>query len=77
MSVSSEIRASRPNDFCRVAGAGIAAWTRLVLTAVAKQWIARRDERILMQAPAHELQDIGLHRADVRRAVRTGRVEPR
>jgi uncharacterized protein YjiS (DUF1127 family) len=37
-------------------------------------WIAHRDERVLLQASAHQLRDIGIARTDVRCAVRSGRV---
>ena len=40
-------------------------------------WIARRDERILLQASARELKDIGLDRCDIRRAVRGELWRPR
>jgi uncharacterized protein YjiS (DUF1127 family) len=43
------------------------------LVAATKAWIARRDERILMQMPDYLLKDIGIGRADIRRAVRQGR----
>jgi uncharacterized protein YjiS (DUF1127 family) len=58
----------------RVAETGAAAWIRSVLRAGVRLWLARRDERVLMQAPAHQLTDLGIERADIRRAVRTGRV---
>ena len=49
--------------------------TRLepALAVATKPWIARRDERILMQMPDYLLKDIGIGRADIRRAVRQGR----
>jgi uncharacterized protein YjiS (DUF1127 family) len=40
-------------------------------------WIARRDERILLQAPPHQLEDIGIDHVDIRRAVRGWHVRPR
>jgi uncharacterized protein YjiS (DUF1127 family) len=43
------------------------------LVAATKAWIARRDERILMQMPDYLLKDIGIGRADIRRAIRQGR----
>jgi len=42
--------------------------------AAVRLWIAHRDERILLQASAHQLRDIGIVRADIRCAVRSGRV---
>lgn len=44
-----------------------------MLVAATKAWIARRDERILMQMPNYLLKDIGIGRADIGRAVRQGR----
>jgi uncharacterized protein YjiS (DUF1127 family) len=43
------------------------------LTARARAWTARRAERILMEMPDYLLKDIGIGRADIRRAVRQGR----
>jgi uncharacterized protein YjiS (DUF1127 family) len=43
------------------------------LVIATKVWIARHDERILMQMPDYLLKDIGIGRADIRRAVRQGR----
>ena len=71
---SNELPSSRSERARQTAIAGSAAWIRSVLAAVVKLWITRRDERILMQASAHQLNDLGIERADVRCAVRTGRV---
>jgi uncharacterized protein YjiS (DUF1127 family) len=43
------------------------------LVIATKAWIARRDERILMQMPDYLLKDIGIGRADIRRAIRQGK----
>jgi uncharacterized protein YjiS (DUF1127 family) len=50
--------------------ARIGSWLRAFLETALERWIARRDERILLQASASELKDIGLDRCDIRRAVR-------
>jgi uncharacterized protein YjiS (DUF1127 family) len=49
-------------------------WARVqpALAAAAKAWDARRAERVLMEMPDHLLKDIGVARADIRRAVRQG-----
>jgi uncharacterized protein YjiS (DUF1127 family) len=54
----------------RIATARIGAGARRLLATAVERWIARRDERILLQKSEQELKDIGLGRADVRRAVR-------
>jgi uncharacterized protein YjiS (DUF1127 family) len=48
----------------------IRSWVQSLFMASVRLWIAHRDERILLQAPAHQLQDIGITRADIRCAVR-------
>jgi uncharacterized protein YjiS (DUF1127 family) len=59
--------------------AGSTAWMRLMaatsrLVAPALRWHrARRDSRLLMALSDHMLQDIGLSRGELERAVRTGR----
>lgn len=50
--------------------ARIGSWIRGFLETGLERWIARRDERILLQASVRELKDIGLDRCDIRRAVR-------
>jgi uncharacterized protein YjiS (DUF1127 family) len=72
--VSSGFRPNRADGAYRLAVTGAAGWIRGVLKAGVELWIARRDERILMQAPAHQLRDLGIERRDIRSAVRTGRV---
>ena len=52
----------------------IRLWVQSLFVAVVRLWIAHRDERILLQASAHQLRDIGIARADIRCAVRSGRV---
>jgi uncharacterized protein YjiS (DUF1127 family) len=52
----------------------IRSCVRSLFMAAARLWIAHRDERILLQASAHQLRDIGIARADIRCAVRSGRV---
>lgn len=51
-----------------------AFWALKVLNAGLQGWIVRRDTRRLMEMPDHLLDDIGLGRADIVRAVRSGRV---
>ena len=53
------------------------SWIRRLLEAGLERWIARRDERILMQATGRELKDIGIDRCDIRRAVRGELRRPR
>ena len=65
------------NEVQPSAVAKIRSWVQPVFLAAVRLWIARRDERILMQAPAHQLRDIGIARADIRCALRGGRVAPR
>jgi uncharacterized protein YjiS (DUF1127 family) len=72
--VSNELPSSRSGSAIRSVIDAAAAWIRSTLAAAVKLWIARRDERILMQAAAHQLRDLGIERADIRRAVRTGRL---
>jgi len=57
--------------------ARLGSWLRGSLGAGLERWIARRDERILLQASARELKDIGLDRCDIRRAVRGELQRPR
>ncbi|HKP23267.1 MAG TPA: DUF1127 domain-containing protein [Dongiaceae bacterium] len=51
------------------------AWVRLrtLLAAGVQAWIARRDERQLMEMPDHLLKDIGIGRSEIPSAVRQGR----
>jgi uncharacterized protein YjiS (DUF1127 family) len=60
------------NEIQPSAFAKVRSRVQSAVMAFVRLWIARRDERILLQAPAHQLQDIGLARADIRRAVRVG-----
>jgi uncharacterized protein YjiS (DUF1127 family) len=53
---------------------GVRSRVQSLFMAAVRLWIAHRDERILLQAPAHQLQDIGLARAEIRCAVRSGRI---
>lgn len=61
--------AARPAQ-SEIAVARTGSWLWRLLEAGFERWIAWRDERILMQATACELRDIGLERCDIRRAVR-------
>ena len=51
------------------------AWARLrtTLAAGVRTWIARRDERHLMEMPDYLLKDIGIGRSEISSAVRQGR----
>jgi uncharacterized protein YjiS (DUF1127 family) len=60
-----------------IALAQLGSWLRGFLETALERWIARRDERILLQASARELKDIGLDRCDIRRAVRGQLWRPR
>jgi uncharacterized protein YjiS (DUF1127 family) len=59
--------------------AGCMAWMRLVvgtsylITSVRRWHRVRRDSRQLMALSDHMLQDLGLSRGAIERAVRTGR----
>lgn len=53
--------------------AKVRSWVGSLFMAVVRLWIAHRDERVLLQASAHQLRDIGIARADIRCAVRSGR----
>jgi uncharacterized protein YjiS (DUF1127 family) len=66
IAVSNEIQSS--------AIAKVGSWMRLLFIAAVRLWVARRDERILREAPAQQLLDIGIARADIRRALRSGRI---
>jgi uncharacterized protein YjiS (DUF1127 family) len=68
MSAAASIAARPAQSGTAVARTG--PWLRRLLEAGLERWIAWRDERILMQATACELRDIGLDRRDIRRAVR-------
>ena len=74
---STEARASRSESPFRIAVTPPSSWARQLLTAGMRLWIVRCDERILLQAPTHQLRDIGIDRADFSRAVRSWRVRPR
>jgi len=74
---SCETQASRSDSPFRIAVARAGSWARLLLAVGVKLWVAHRDERILMQAPPHQLRDIGIERADIRWTVRSGRMRPR
>jgi uncharacterized protein YjiS (DUF1127 family) len=52
----------------------IRTWVQSLFMAAVRLWIVHRDERILLQTPAHQLHDIDIARADIRCAVRSGRV---
>jgi uncharacterized protein YjiS (DUF1127 family) len=51
------------------------AWAglRTTLAAGVRAWIARRDERDLMEMPDYLLKDIGIGRGEIPSAVRQGR----
>jgi hypothetical protein len=71
-------RARRSESQSRVTRAG--SWLRRLLTAGVNHWsawrIARRDERILRNVPAYMLTDMGVDRAELRRAMRGERAQP-
>lgn len=52
------------------------AWAglRTTLAAGVRGWIARRDERHLMEMPDYLLKDIGIGRSEIPSAVRQGRI---
>jgi uncharacterized protein YjiS (DUF1127 family) len=52
------------------------AWAglRTALAAGVRAWIARRDERQLLEMPDYLLKDIGIGRSQIPSAVRQGRV---
>jgi uncharacterized protein YjiS (DUF1127 family) len=52
--------------------AKVRSWVGSLFMALVR--LAHRDERVLLQASAHQLRDIGIARTDVRCAVRSGRV---
>jgi uncharacterized protein YjiS (DUF1127 family) len=51
------------------------AWAglRTTLAAGARAWIARRDQRQLMEMPDYLLKDLGIGRSEIPSAVRQGR----
>lgn len=67
------VRKEPPRILGQIAEA-CAFWTLKALNAALQGWIARRDIRRLMEMPDHLLDDIGLRRADIVCAVRSGRV---
>ena len=73
-------QASRSERALRVVVARMGAWARLCLAAGVEQWIAwrtaRRDERILRSVSGYMLSDMGIDRAEIRRAMRSERVQP-
>jgi uncharacterized protein YjiS (DUF1127 family) len=50
------------------------ALLRLALTAGARARIARREQWLLLELPDYLLEDIGIERADIPRAIRQGRI---
>jgi uncharacterized protein YjiS (DUF1127 family) len=52
------------------------AWAglRTTLAVGVRGWIARRDERHLMEMPDYLLMDIGIGRSEIPSAVRQGRI---
>ena len=75
MSAVASAEARSPQSETALARLG--SWLRGFLVSALERWIARRDERILLQASACELKDIGLDRCDIRRAVRGELWRPR
>jgi uncharacterized protein YjiS (DUF1127 family) len=71
---SNALHAGRPERAGQSFIAGLAAAIGSLAAASARLWIIRRDERLLMAAPDEQLKDIGIARADIRGAVRTGRI---
>jgi len=68
--VSTAARVAGAESSLRIAAVRFGSWARLLLAAGMERWIARRDERLLLQKSEHELKDIGIGRADIQRAVR-------
>jgi uncharacterized protein YjiS (DUF1127 family) len=77
---SAAASASRSESRLRIVVSRTGSWAWLLLAAGVEHWIAwrvaRRDERILRNVPAHLLTDMGVDRADIRRAMRGERVRP-
>jgi hypothetical protein len=75
---SAEARASRSESPYRVSRT--ASWFRRLVAAGVERWsawrVSRRDERILRNVPAYMLTDMGIDRAELRRAMRGEREQP-
>jgi len=67
---STDARIAGSESSLRIATARTGSWARRLVAAAGERWVARRDERILLQKSEQELKDIGIGRADIRRAVR-------
>ena len=63
-----------PNNTLRDTSGRVWPKLRTALAAGVQAWIARRDERLLMEMPDYLLKDIGIGRSEIPGAVRQGRI---
>jgi uncharacterized protein YjiS (DUF1127 family) len=66
-------RSASPTTTLRDASGRIWAGLRTALAAGVQAWVARRDERQLLEMPDYLLKDIGIGRSQISGAVRHGR----
>jgi uncharacterized protein YjiS (DUF1127 family) len=66
-------RSVSPTTTLRDASGRAWAGLRTMLAAGVQAWIARRDERQLLEMPDYLLKDIGIGRSQISGAVRHGR----
>jgi len=66
-------RSVSPTTTLRDASGRAWAGLRTLLVAGVQAWIARRDERQLLEMPGYLLKDIGIGRSQISGAVRHGR----
>jgi uncharacterized protein YjiS (DUF1127 family) len=67
------IRPNRPSGLLLNGLDRLCAWIYRKLATAMTLWIIRRDERMLLEMPDHQLKDLGIGRADIPRVVREGR----
>jgi uncharacterized protein YjiS (DUF1127 family) len=72
-SPSLSIRPNHPSGLLLNGLDGRFAWIYRPLATAMTLWIIRRDERMLLEMPDHQLKDLGIGRADIPRVVREGR----
>jgi uncharacterized protein YjiS (DUF1127 family) len=72
-SPSLSIRPTRPSSLLLNGLDRLCAWIYRSLGTAMTLWIIRRDERMLLEMPDHQLKDLGIGRADIPRVVREGR----
>jgi uncharacterized protein YjiS (DUF1127 family) len=72
-SPSLSIRPNHPSGLLLNGLDGRFAWVHRLLATAMTLWIIRRDERMLLEMPDHQLKDLGIGRADIPRVVREGR----